>query len=111
MDLYNLQDECNGYGFEVDSWACGVIMYTLLIGRPPFWHRKQMMLIRQIMRGEYTMTGPDWAEVTSETRDLVRFKFSRALSKWDDTSMITLEYRCLPVVGGGVFILRTLPNH
>ena len=74
INFYNLQDECNGYGFEVDSWACGVIMYTLLIGRPPFWHRKQMMLIRQIMRGEYTMTGPDWAEVTSETRDLVRFE-------------------------------------
>jgi serine/threonine protein kinase len=65
------QDECNGYGFEVDAWACGVIMYTLLIGRPPFWHRKQMMLIRQIMRGEYTMVGPDWADVTSETKDLV----------------------------------------
>jgi len=65
------QDECNGYGFEVDAWACGVIMYTLLIGRPPFWHRKQMVLIRQIMRGEYTMEGPDWSEVTSETKDLV----------------------------------------
>jgi serine/threonine protein kinase len=66
------QDECNGYGFEVDAWACGVIMYTLLIGRPPFWNRKQMMLIRQIMKGEYTMVGPDWDEVTSETKDLVR---------------------------------------
>lgn len=55
----------------MDAWACGVIMYTLLIGRPPFWHRKQMMLIRQIMRGEYTMVGPDWAEVTVETKELV----------------------------------------
>ena len=78
VSLYSkFQDECNGYGFEVDAWACGVIMYTLLIGRPPFWHRKQMMLIRQIMRGEYTMTGPDWAEVTSETRDLVNILLLR----------------------------------
>ena len=30
-----------------------------------------MMLIRQIMRGEYTMVGPDWAEVTVETKELV----------------------------------------
>ena len=84
---------------------------ALEIGDLTAFSDQQMMLIRQVMRGEYTMTGPDWAEVTSETRDLVRFKFSRALSKWDDKSMITLEYQCLPVVGGGVFILRTLPNH
>lgn len=55
----------------MDAWACGVILYTLLSGHPPFWHRKQMMLIRQIMRGEYSMEGPEWVEVTSETKDLV----------------------------------------
>ena len=26
------QNECAGYGFEVDAWACGVVMYTLLVG-------------------------------------------------------------------------------
>jgi serine/threonine protein kinase len=65
----------------VDAWACGVILYTLLIGRPPFWHRKQMMLIRQIMRGDYTMDGPDWSEVTSETKDLVIFIVKRRQCK------------------------------
>lgn len=31
-----------------------------------------MMLIRQIMKGEYSMEGPEWVEVTSETKDLVK---------------------------------------
>jgi polo-like kinase 1 len=29
-------DNKNGYSYEVDIWAVGVIVYTLIIGKPPF---------------------------------------------------------------------------
>jgi len=63
--------ECNGYSFEVDAWACGVIMYTLLVGCPPFWHRKQLQMIRMIMEGRYSFSSPDWDTVTEEAKDLI----------------------------------------
>lgn len=66
------QNECPGYSFEVDAWACGVVMYTLLVGTPPFWHHRQLNMIRMIMRGQYSMDGPAWNSVTSETKDLIK---------------------------------------
>ena len=47
----SMYENAAGYGQEVDIWACGVIMYTLLVGFPPFWHRKQMITLRNIMEG------------------------------------------------------------
>ncbi len=65
------RDECNGYSFEVDAWACGVIMYTLLVGCPPFWHRRQLTMIRLIMEARYSFPSPDWDAVTDEAKDLI----------------------------------------
>ena len=32
-----------GYGKGVDLWACGVLLYTLLTGQPPFYHSRQVL--------------------------------------------------------------------
>ncbi|CAL8283483.1 unnamed protein product [Merluccius merluccius] len=60
-----------GYGKEVDLWACGVILYTLLAGSPPFWHRKQMLMLRMIMDGRYQFNSPEWDDRSDTVRDLI----------------------------------------
>lgn len=41
------------YGKPVDIWACGVILYILLVGYPPFWDEDQHKLYAQIKAGTY----------------------------------------------------------
>ncbi|XP_072934617.1 phosphorylase b kinase gamma catalytic chain, liver/testis isoform isoform X2 [Epargyreus clarus] len=68
----NMFDDAPGYSMEVDVWACGVIMFTLLVGCPPFWHRKQMVMLRNIMEGKYSFTSPEWADISEDPKDLIR---------------------------------------
>ncbi|XP_046738716.1 phosphorylase b kinase gamma catalytic chain, skeletal muscle/heart isoform isoform X2 [Diprion similis] len=68
----NMFENAEGYEYEVDIWACGVIMFTLLVGCPPFWHRKQMIMLRNIMEGKYSFTSPEWADITEAPKDLIR---------------------------------------
>nr|XP_023955473.1 phosphorylase b kinase gamma catalytic chain, skeletal muscle/heart isoform isoform X2 [Chrysemys picta bellii] len=60
-----------GYGKEVDMWSSGVIMYTLLAGSPPFWHRKQMLMLRMIMSGNYQFSSPEWDDQSDTVKDLI----------------------------------------
>lgn len=47
-------------------------MYTLLAGSPPFWHRKQMLMLRMIMSGHYQFGSPEWDDYSDTVKDLVR---------------------------------------
>ncbi|XP_073402392.1 phosphorylase b kinase gamma catalytic chain, liver/testis isoform isoform X2 [Dendrobates tinctorius] len=60
-----------GYGKAVDLWACGVIMFTLLAGSPPFWHRRQMLMLRMIMDGRYQFGSPEWDDRSATAKDLI----------------------------------------
>ena len=44
------------YGKAVDIWACGVILYILLVGYPPFWDEDQHRLYAQIKAGAYDVS-------------------------------------------------------
>lgn len=66
-----MYDNAEGYSLEVDEWALGVIMYTLLAGYAPFYHRKQLMMLRIIQQGKYEFRNEQWTNITAEAKNLI----------------------------------------
>ena len=42
-----------------------------LVGFPPFWHRKQLVMLRSIMDGKYEFVSPEWDDISEQAKDLV----------------------------------------
>lgn len=59
------------YGKPVDIWACGVILYILLVGYPPFWSEDQQQLYAQIKAAAFDFPSPEWDTVTDDAKDLI----------------------------------------
>ncbi|KAJ3226763.1 Cell cycle serine/threonine-protein kinase cdc5/MSD2 [Clydaea vesicula] len=48
-----LFDTRNGHSYEVDIWSLGVIMYTLLVGKPPFQTKDVKAIYKKIKENNY----------------------------------------------------------
>lgn len=60
------------YDEKCDVWSCGVILYILLCGYPPFGGRNEDEIIAKVKKGKFTFDKDDWENVSSEAKDLIK---------------------------------------
>ncbi|KDQ54388.1 hypothetical protein JAAARDRAFT_135759 [Jaapia argillacea MUCL 33604] len=65
-----LFDTANGHSFEVDTWSIGVILYTLIIGKPPFQTKDVKSIYKRIRDNEYEF--PAEREISVQARELIQ---------------------------------------
>jgi serine/threonine protein kinase len=58
-----------GHSFEVDVWSMGVIMYTCLVGKPPYEAKDVKATYQRILANEYSF--PKDAAFSSDAKDLI----------------------------------------
>lgn len=59
-----------GHGYEVDIWALGIILYALLVGKPPFESDTVDQTYRRIRYGNYDF--PKQIPLSSQAKNLIK---------------------------------------
>lgn len=75
------------YDNRVDVWACGIILYVLLVGYPPFNGQTDKEILSKIVKQPLTFDEMDWSKISKEARDLI----SKMLEK-NPNKRISLEH-------------------
>lgn len=60
------------YDEKCDIWSCGVILYVLLCGYPPFNGKNDEVIFRKIKEGTFVFQKEDWEGISCEAQDLIR---------------------------------------
>jgi|JI10StandDraft_1071094.scaffolds.fasta_scaffold364048_1 calcium-dependent protein kinase len=62
------------YNEKCDLWSCGVIMYILLSGEPPFNDPKadNEAIMKKVEKGKYDISKGVWKAVSAEAKDLIK---------------------------------------
>ena len=62
-------DGLEGHSFEVDVWSLGVILYTMLVGKPPYESEAIKDTYRKIKQNSFSF--PERSGVSPQAKDLV----------------------------------------
>ena len=60
------------YNEKCDVWSCGVIMYILLSGRPPFGGDDDNEIMSNVKKGKYDLETSPFNKVSKNALDLIR---------------------------------------
>lgn len=71
----------NNYNEKCDIWSCGVIMFILLCGSPPFHGKDDDEIYNSVKNAKYNFKLPIWHSVSDSAKNLIRSLFEIDINK------------------------------
>ena len=59
------------YNFKCDLWSCGVIIYILLAGFPPFDGQNDEEILEKVKKSNYNFKNQVWNTISQDAKDLI----------------------------------------
>lgn len=65
------------YGLPCDVWSAGVMLYTLLVGYPPFEDESVLQLFKKIREAPLDLESGPWQRVSEDAKEVIRLMLNR----------------------------------
>ena len=62
----------NNYNEKADIWSCGIILYTMLCGHPPFCGNKENIIKSKILHSKLTFPSKEFKTVSSDAKEYIK---------------------------------------
>jgi len=74
------------YDESCDIWSCGVIMYILLCGYPPFYGDRDEDILRRVRKGAFDFPQEDWKNISNKggAKELIKMMLTLDPAKRPD---------------------------
>jgi calcium-dependent protein kinase len=59
------------YDEKCDIWSIGVILYTILAGRPPFEGINELEIVSKVNKGAYDLNIPELESVSKDAKNFI----------------------------------------
>ena len=92
--LYYISPEIikGNYDEKCDIWACGVILYILLCGYPPFTGSNDKEVYNIITQVKYDFNQPTWKNVSKYAKDLIKNMLTLAKNRYTAKQVLNSKW-------------------